>query len=203
MIDLPADIEDRAAYPLVAVSERWIFNKLLLAEALGYDCGPCGTPVTKAGVYCVRPIMNCAGNGIGGVMKYPATVQGRGFTQPPFAAGYFWCDWFEGWHGWTDFTDDLPTDECGGVPGPRRFDYMPHLLGQPFVLDALPVLLQGLSKHLLVEHIGGKIIEVSPRHMPWIHGRGTSYMEKYRPKAAWAGLDEAEPPFYWRIFPKT
>lgn len=211
MIDIPADTEDRHAYPMVQPNERWIFNKLLLAEKLGYRCAPCGTPVTNAGAYCVRPIMNCAGNGMGGVMKFISvaaspdndeTIRG-GLSQPPYAAGYFWCEWFDGWHGWTDFTDDAPTDECGGIPGPQVFDYESHINGEPYILAALPAVLQSLSRNLLVEHIGGKIIEVSPRHMPWQHGRGNSYMQKYRPESPWLMGDEAGDPFYWRVLPRS
>lgn len=198
MIDLPADIEDRAAYPLVAEDERWIFNKLILAEKLGHRCGPAGTAAPR-GVYCVRPVMNCSGMGHGGVLK----AKTDGVTDLPFQAGYFWCEWFEGVHGWTDFTNDVATDEAIGTPGRDRFDYTPHVAGQPFVFDTLPVILQGLSTNLLVEHIDGNIIEVSPRHMPWTHGRGTSYFERVRGSEHGWGRPggDIEDSFYWRSLP--
>ena len=44
---------------------RNFFNKLWLAEQLGYVCGPAGVDVPKPGVYVVRPIMNLDGMGAG------------------------------------------------------------------------------------------------------------------------------------------
>jgi len=161
MIELSKDIEDRYSYPLMPQEHRWIYNKLTVAEIFGHDCGPAGTPISKPGFYCQRPIMSCAGMGAGGFLKFHAKQTQTGIAQPEYKPGYFWSEWFEGWHGWTSFTDDVPFYECGGryCNGEILFQHRP-----PISLTELPEQLKGISKHMLVEHIGGKIIEVSPRH---------------------------------------
>lgn len=197
MIDLPNDIEDRAAYPLVDRADRWIFNKLRLAERLGYPCGPSGTDA-PSGTYCIRPVMNCAGNGMGGVLKARTDGSVEGL---PYIPGYFWCRWFDGEHRWTDYTDDVPVLECYGTEVGRRLDY--EYRESNFEAPPLPAFLQGMSKHLLVESIGSRIVEVSPRHLSFAFPRGQSYMQKFRPTLPWGFDDEEEfRAFYWRILPK-
>lgn len=197
MIDLDKDIEDRAAYPLVEQRERWIFNKLTLAERLGYLCGPSGVDA-PAGTYCIRPVMNVAGMGIGGVLK--AKTDGR-VEGLPYMPGYFWCQWFEGEHRWTIYTDDVPLDECYGDSSlGDRFDY--EWRTSNFGAPPLPVFLQGISKHLMVETIGDHIIEISPRHVQYVNGRGTSYYQKIYPDLPWGFDDEKKEAFYWRVMQK-
>lgn len=161
MMEFDKNIEDRYSYPLCPQEHRWIYNKLTVAEIFGYDCGPAGTPISKPGFYCQRPIMCSAGSGVGGFLKFHAKQTQSNITQPEYKPGYFWSEWFEGWHGWTDFTDDEPVYETGG-----RFHNGEIILQhKPLIsLTELPEQLRGISKHMLVEHIGGKIIEVSPRH---------------------------------------
>jgi len=197
MIDLPADIEERAAYPLVDRADRWIFNKLRLAERLGYSCGPSGVDA-PAGTYCLRPVMNLAGNSMGGTLKVIADGTPESL---PYLPGYFWVTWFNGEHRWTDYTDDVPVYECYGTVSGRRLDYDYRTTG--FGAPALPPFLQGLSKHLVVESIGNKIIEVAPRHMTHVAPIGTTYMQKVRPTLPWGFDDDIEfRAFYWRITPK-
>ncbi len=162
MIDLPSDIDDRDAYPLVPQSDRWIFNKLILAERLGYNCGPSGTFINTPGLYCIRPIMGSQGRGRdGGFFKFEVKLRDNILVQPPYRSGYFWCEWFDGRHAWTDFTNDVVVFESGGpeVDGVLHIKY-----GLPPRFTELPLFLQNMSKHMLVEHIGDKIIEVAPRH---------------------------------------
>lgn len=165
MIELNKNIEDRYSYPLMPLEHRWIYNKLTIAETFGYDCGPSGTPITKPGFYCQRPIMSCAGYGDGGFLKFHAKQIQSDIPQPKYKPGYFWCEWFEGWHGWTSFTDDEPIYECGG-----RYANNEMILQHktPISLE-LPDQLKGISKYMLVEHIGGNIIEISPRHEEMVH----------------------------------
>jgi len=160
MMELHKDIEDRHSYPLCPQEHRWIYNKLTVAEMFGHDCGPSGTRITKPGFYCLRPMMNCAGLGIGGFFKFEAKATQKGITQPEHKPGYFWTEWFDGWHAFTNYTDDKPIYECGGHFYNGEI-IMRH--NAPFSL-ALPEQLKGISKYMLIEHIGGKIIEVSPRH---------------------------------------
>lgn len=162
MLELNKNIEDRHSYPLCPREHRWIYNKLLLAEEMGYYCAPSGCFIKKPGLYCMRPIMGFAGNGEGGFLKFHAKQNQTGIEQPLYRAGYFWCEWFTGWHAWTNFVNDKPVFECGGV-----------LINNELIMKydtntttiELPESLKGISKNMLVEHIGGHIIEVAPRRM--------------------------------------
>jgi len=160
MMELNKDIEDRHSYPLMPQEHRWIYNKLSVAEVLGYSCGPSGQEIKTPGTYCIRPIMNFAGYGNGGVEKFQTNQTQKSIAQPDYRAGYFWCEWFNGWHGWTSFTDDEPVFETGGFEANDqirlKFNHAPTI--------EMPDSLKGISKYMLIEHIGGKIIEVSPRH---------------------------------------
>jgi hypothetical protein len=62
-----------------------------LAELLGYDCGPGGVPPKASGYYCVRPIYNLDGMGVG-ARKQWIEAEDRTSVEP----GYFWCEWFDG-----------------------------------------------------------------------------------------------------------
>ena len=204
MIDLPADIEDRNSYPLAPVRDRWIYNKLQVAERMGYNCGPSGTPITTPGDYCIRPVMNAAGMGHGGVLQFTAQATTRpddgdhiigGITQPPYAAGYFWCEWFTGDQLWTDFINDVAVEETYETARTtRRLDYLTRTSG--FAFPTLPSQFQGVSTHLMVESIGGNIIEVSPRLTwhPW--GRDQSYMAKTLANPPWG--EDGDTWWYWR-----
>lgn len=138
-------------------------NKLSVAERLGYVCGPCGV-AAPAGKYCVRPIMNVLGLARGGFFMAASAVP----FNPQLMPGYFWSEWFDGPIVYTSYIDDEPvayssstvrgnimqttvatkTREEGAAAGP-----------------ALPDMFKGISKYLMVEQIGDKIIEVSPRLM--------------------------------------
>ena len=72
---------------------RNFFNKLWLAEQLGYVCGPAGVDVPKPGVYVVRPIMNLDGMGAGARVE-----ELEGNPKEKVRAGEFWCEYFEGPH---------------------------------------------------------------------------------------------------------
>ena len=43
----------------------WVTDKLILASKMGYKCGPAGIDVPESGDYCVRPVVNAYGLGIG------------------------------------------------------------------------------------------------------------------------------------------
>ena len=83
-------MEDFQAWQSYPHMRQW-FNKLYLAERLGYDCGPGGIPPTKSNFYCVRPIYNLDGMGVG-ARKQWIDAEDRGGVEP----GYFWCEWFDG-----------------------------------------------------------------------------------------------------------
>lgn len=158
MIILPPYLYDRETYPLVNTTERLFMNKLWLAEQLGYDCGPVGTDPGLSKDYCVRPIMNLHGNAEGGVYKFNSDVDIAGLANQ---AGYFWNEWFDGVSNWTEYLNDEP------VYGLQwKLEGATDAICSEFTTyEPLPVLLKGLSRHLLVERLGDKIIEVGFRFM--------------------------------------
>lgn len=92
-VNLPEGyIDDDELYNLYPHHRKW-FNKLWLAEQLGYNCGPSGLAPKQDGVYVVRPIMNLSGMGVGATVK---EIKAGDSRQVP--AGYFWCEYFDGPH---------------------------------------------------------------------------------------------------------
>jgi hypothetical protein len=69
---------------------RW-FNKLYVADILGYACGPSGTAPKHSGKYVIRPCYNLAGMGLGATVQH-INAGNRSATPP----GYFWCEYFNG-----------------------------------------------------------------------------------------------------------
>lgn len=166
MITLPPYQVELDLYHQVPVEDRWIFNKLHLAERLGYVCGPVGT-YPPAGVYCVRPIMNLFGRGKGGFYKVDTSRHNQSnFIRNP--DGYFWNEWFDGdWH-WVQYINDIAVSYSTGV-------LERNILETNTVESVLPVevakapelpdFLKGFSRYLLVEMKDDKIIEAAPRCM--------------------------------------
>lgn len=81
------DSEAWVAYPHMSL---W-FNKLYLAQRLEYMCGPGGVAPTVSDYYCVRPIYNVGGMGVGARKQWIDAGDTTG-VEP----GYFWCEWFDG-----------------------------------------------------------------------------------------------------------
>ena len=88
------------AYP----KYRWLFNKLEVSLKLGYDCGPAGVPITKAGNYIIRPIYNLYGMSVGVRKQWLRIEDADDIQKHKFMpAGYYWCEWFEGNHYSVDY----------------------------------------------------------------------------------------------------
>ena len=83
-------IHDFEAWEKYPHHHKW-FNKLYLAELMGYKCGPTGLAPDVTDHYIVRPIYNLSGMGVGSkVIKIEA---GDVTKVPP---GYFWCEFIAG-----------------------------------------------------------------------------------------------------------
>lgn len=141
--------------------KRWM-NKLRLAEELGYTCGPCGSDAPN-GEYCVRPMMNLYGQGEGGFYKH--VVRNRNQARVPNRPGYFWVEWFTGRTKFTEYINDVPlvTHEANvdQTASRRAYAESPNHI-------VIPSFLTGLSRYLMIESHGDKIIEVSFRMpAPW------------------------------------
>jgi hypothetical protein len=72
---------------------RWVYDRLQLSQALGYECGPAGTLPPRAGTWFVKPIINLNGMGIDcSVREYD------GGSAFPIRPGSFWMPHFTGRH---------------------------------------------------------------------------------------------------------
>ena len=84
--------EDCDVYVKYPHHHKW-FNKLWIAEQMGYVCGPGGVDIPEEGTYVIRPIYNLGGMGAGASVK--KLTKGDYSTCPP---GYFWCEYLTGKH---------------------------------------------------------------------------------------------------------
>jgi len=83
------DAEAWQGYPKL----RWLYDRLQLAEALGYECGPAGTLPPRPGSWFVKPIINLNGMGVDAhAQEYDG---GPVFRIRP---GSFWMPHFTGRH---------------------------------------------------------------------------------------------------------
>ena len=57
------DLEERELYRKLPHLHKW-WNKLYLAETMGYQCGPGATEIPETKEYVIRPIYNLGGMGI-------------------------------------------------------------------------------------------------------------------------------------------
>lgn len=174
------DYQAWEAYP----KYRWLFNKLELSLALGYDAGPACVPVKKSGKYIVRPIYNLYGMGMNAkVIDLDPVKDGDAMTYhahiPP---GHFWCEYFEGKHYSIDFekVDNRWVSICVAEGKHKTKDNLtkfhswekvsvsmvePHCSPEiQSIRHNLPSFLLYLKcKHLNIECIGKNIIEVHLR----------------------------------------
>lgn len=86
------DLEDYELWYKYKHHRKW-FNKLYVADTLGYYCGPCGTAPSISDKYVIRPCYNLAGMGLGAKVVH-IEAKDRSATPP----GYFWCRYFSGDH---------------------------------------------------------------------------------------------------------
>ena len=82
--------EDFEAWEKYPQHHKW-FDKLYLAELMGYKCGPTGTAPDVTDHYVVRPIYNLSGMGVGAKI---VKIDAGDFTKVP--PGYFWCEFMPG-----------------------------------------------------------------------------------------------------------
>lgn len=163
-------MQDDDAYKKYPQHRKW-FNKLWIAETFGYHCGPAGVDIPSDGTYVIRPIYNLAGMGMGAEVK---TVKaGDKNSTPP---GFFWCEYFDGKHYSADYewVSDVQIGgwwkkvSCWeGVNMPVNLTKFVEWKRSEFIPD-LPHQFKELGgvKHINVEFIGDKIIEVHLRQTP-------------------------------------
>lgn len=169
-IDCPDDVlipvDDNDAWTLFPL-HRWVYDKLRVAESLGYECGPHGIEPPGFPVFS-KPVFNLRGMGTGSrVMR---TLRDYKAHQRP---GHIWMPLFDGEHVSSDFA------VVGGEPRWWR-----HAIGEPIgdgmfdhwvvLADTRPELagscgawlrahMRGYTGMANFETIGGRIIEVHLR----------------------------------------
>jgi hypothetical protein len=160
-------------------AQRWVYNKLLIAESQGLRCAPHGVRPPEFPVFS-KPIMNLQGMGIGSRMLTDLTHYGRSITP-----GHFWMTLLEGEHVSSDvallrgrpawWRHCRGTTAVGGT-----FDYWLIEAGRRPQLEAYLGAWAGrhlpeYTGMLNVESIGGRIIEVHLRvtdQWPDLYERG-------------------------------
>jgi len=146
---------------------RWIFNKLQLSLDLGYLAGPCPTLPSIAGYYCIRPIYNLYGMGLGASKVWLDTTDNSEVMSQQHP-GSFWCEWFEGQHysidyewnnGWKPIHATQGYNNSEDLVHFSRWDRIdPPDIELPKILDKLKD-----TKVLNIEFKNSKIIEVHLR----------------------------------------
>ena len=87
--DPMTDAEAWRAYPTL----RWVYDRLQLAQALQYECGPAGTLPPRAGIWFVKPIINLNGMSVDAYAR-----EYDGGPSYPLRPGSFWMPRFTGRH---------------------------------------------------------------------------------------------------------
>lgn len=158
-LPLLSDIEAYPRYPC----ERWVYNKLLLSQTLGYECAPHGISPKTYPVFS-KPIMNLEGMALGSkVWNSPDDVE--------YIAGHYWMPLFTGEH--CSYDIELKHGKviyCKKAIARPSDDHkvIEHWLivnGDLGEAQSLwKNLLPEFSGHVNFETIGGNIIEV---HLRW------------------------------------
>lgn len=162
-------MEDAEAWNKYPLLRDW-FNKLHLALTMGYVAGPAGVAPINSGYYCVRPIYNLGGMGVGARKQW--IDAGDRFSVEP---GYFWCSWFEGDQYSTTYKrNDLNCsyEQISSYKADRgselyKFEKWTRN-HNPIAIhpNILNILLASTVTFCNVETIGDKIIEIHFRSSP-------------------------------------
>lgn len=181
-IDCPDDIfiptEDGDAYRLYP-NERWVYNKLNIAESQGMTCGLHGIEPPSYPVFS-KPVYNMRGMGTGSRVLRSGKEYER-HNRP----GHFWMPLIQGEHVSTDVAavNGEPRwwrHVTGKALGQGTFDYWTVLAESRLAIEDyagrwLREHLAGYTGMVNLETIGERIIEVHLRfadQWPDLYGRG-------------------------------
>ncbi len=151
------DAEAWQGYPQL----RWLYDRLQLSLALGYECGPAGTLPPRPGIWFVKPIINLNGMGVGAYAQHY-----DGGAVFPVRPGSFWMPHFTGRH----LSIDLKRGSSGWEPAlsveciyrnNRPFEWR-KVTDPPELPGILPPETADVP-WLNIELIGPKVIEVHLR----------------------------------------
>jgi hypothetical protein len=161
------DAEAWNAFP----HDRWVYDRLRLADELGYLCGPAGTEPPRLGfrgdlssIFWTKPIINLDGMGLGS-QPYSAPV-------PP---GHFWMRRFYGVHVSIDYVREKNRwnpvlSVCAKYDDRQRIATWSRMTDKGMLWPP-PQFFERINSPVLnVEYIGGYVIEAHLRHNQDWHG---------------------------------
>jgi hypothetical protein len=148
-------MKDTEAYRKYPYLTHW-YNKLWLAEQLGYVCGPASIAPEVSGWYIVRPIVNLSGMGVSAKKVW---IESGDYTV--VHPGHFWCEFFEGrqysvTYEWRDYWH--PVSSWEGVKDSDSLSKF-HRWERSKHLPSLGIFFNELAD---VEHINVEFIEENP-----------------------------------------
>jgi len=171
------DARDTDVYYKAPPRYRWVFNKLAICERFGHLCAPAGIGVPRSGYYCIRPITNLMGMGIGSHKQW--LEKGESI----YRAGYFWCEWFRGRHLSVDYYKGYASSAYEGFKEKNttwKFNRWSRVdINIPSVIPNELSDLMMFSDWLNVEWIGNKVIEVHIRPTHWIEKKYDEYIVEW------------------------
>lgn len=154
-------ISDCDVWHAIDPQDLWVYDKLIVAKRLGYQCGPAGVQA-PAGTYIVRPCVNFRMMGLGArIVNLTHTNQ-----EQLVPDGHFWCEVFTGRHLSFDFNNGQQVLAVEGFRDSNRLDRFSKWKKVDEVFE-VPALLQPIvDKYQWVnlEVIGDKVIEVHLRY---------------------------------------
>ncbi|HMK87721.1 MAG TPA: hypothetical protein VK437_17280 [Steroidobacteraceae bacterium] len=158
---------------------RWIYNKLLVAQSQGLECGLHDSPPPRYPVFC-KPVTNLKGMGAGSCV-----LEDERDYRLRCSAGDFWMKLLSGDHVSTDWAVvQGETSWCRhslGIPGVGgTFDYWVVEAGarprlERYCREWIREHLSDYTGMINIETIGGRIIEAHLRfadQWPDLYGRG-------------------------------
>ena len=168
MVTVPEKHYEDVAWKNANNDDLWVFDKLIVARKLGYNCGPTGVDVNKPGTYIVRPCVNILGMSR---CAYFTEIE-KDTTHLP--EGHFWCEIFQGRHISVDYRHGSQTLAVEGFR--KAGDPLWKFSKWKKVDDviSLPQIFFPLIEryeYINVEYINGNCIEahLRPNH-DFIHG---------------------------------
>lgn len=190
---------DEDAYISCRPEDRWVFDKLLIANKAKVLAAPREIPVPSKGEYIVRPIYNLSGLGLG-ASKMRLTPETSEVRIP---LGYFWSEVLEGVHLSVDYTNLKPSLTVQGIP-PK--EGLVRWRGWAKIDNAfapeLPKWLTNIAtqyKTINIEYIGGKVIEVHLRGNPDPFDKGDFLKPVYEGDEIEGEFVEAPEPLVGRL----
>lgn len=162
--------------------QRWIYDKLKIAESQGLSCGPHGVKPPAYPVFS-KPIMNLKGMGIGSRM-----LKSEADYEHNYCPGHFWMPLLEGKHVSTDCAVENSTVKwsrhaTGKAWFSGMFEYwtvhaaaMPEL--ETYLHRWVANNMAGYTGMMNFETIGGRIIEAHLRFADqWCDLYGPGWIE--------------------------